>query len=202
MFESILETGLPIIITLAGIIGLAYGINKLMKSREVESDILKYLALATSIVIGLLNLLAIYEWVLDKTPPEYQFHWLTLLLIFLAGTSMLAEPLRETPLAAVIAIIAFGALAGLFLLIADFTTGTIPVMGIIEIPLWIVILVIVIIVGLVFLVTLFTEFTVDRILQIIGWAPLVIIFCGLLAIQGVLIILLNDIGGIWKLLGL
>lgn len=202
MFESLLETGLPIIITLAGIIGLAYGINKLIKSREVESDILKYLALGTSIVIGLLNLLAIYEWVLDTTPPAYEFHWLTLLLIFLAGTSMLAEPLRETPLAAVIAIIAFGALAGLFLLFADFSSGRIEFMGILKIPLWVVILAIVIIVGLVFLITLFTEFTVDRILQVIGWAPLVIIFSGLLTIQGILIILLDNIGGIWALLGL
>ncbi|MHA1975084.1 MAG: hypothetical protein ACTSW1_19015 [Candidatus Hodarchaeales archaeon] len=200
MFEAILQPALPIVVTIAGLIGLAYGVNKLMKSKSKESDLLKYLALGTSIVIGLMNLLAIYEWVLDTVAPPFEFHWLTLILIFLAGSSMLAEPLRETPLAAIVAIIAFGALAGLFLLIADFSTGfTNPqLFGIINVPLWIVILIIVVIVGIVFLATVFTEFTIDRVLQLIGWAPVVIVFSALLAAQGILILLLGDVSGIWS----
>ncbi|UCG90022.1 MAG: hypothetical protein JSU57_06045 [Candidatus Heimdallarchaeota archaeon] len=209
MFESILDLLLPYIVIIAGIIGLAYGINKLLKSKDDESSILKYLALGTSIVIGLVNLWAIYEWVLDDifmpdSPEVTMVHWLTILLIFLAGSSMLAEPLKDTPIAAIIAVIAFGALAGLFLFFADFSEGVSSpaVLGDIEIPLWLVILVIVIIVGILFVVTWFTEFTIDRILQLISWAPVVIIFCGLLTIQGLLIVLLNEPGGIWALLGM
>lgn len=209
MFEDILDLLLPIIVIIAGIIGLAYGINKLLKSKDDESAILKYLALGTSIVIGLVNLWAIYEWALDDLLPfgnpdlsVEMVHWLTILLIFLAGSSMLAEPLKDTPIAAMVAVIAFGALAGIFLFYADFSGGfSDPKLFAFDIPLWIVILLIVIIVGLLFVVTWFTEFTIDRVLQLISWAPVVIIFCGLLTIQG-LLVFLGDAGGIWALTGL
>ena len=209
MFEEILDLLLPIIVIIAGIIGLAYGINKLLKSKDDESAILKYLALGTSIVIGLVNLWAIYEWALDDllfpdSPEVTMVHWLTVLLIFLAGSSMLAEPLKDTPIAAVVAVIAFGALAGIFLFYADFSGGfSDPKVFAFDIPLWIVILLIVIIVGLLFVITWFTEFTIDRVLQLISWAPVVIIFCGLLTIQGLLLFLLpSDPGGIWAFIGL
>ncbi len=198
MFEDIVDATLPFILIIAGIIGLAYGINKLMKSKEDESAILKYLALATSIVIGVVNIIAIYEWKIDTAAPEVEMvHWLTILLIFLAGSSMLAEPLKDTPLAAVIAVLAFGALTGLFLLLG----GGDMVVGDVEVPLWLVILLIVVVVGLIFVVTLFTEFTVDRVLQLISWAPVVIIFAGLLTIQG-LLMLTGEAGGIWAFTGL
>lgn len=207
MFENVLDSILPFILIIAGIIGLGYGINKLIKSKDHESDILKYLALGTSIVIGLMNLWAIYEWTLDDTfypdsPEVLMVHWLTILLIFLAGSSMLAEPLKNTPIAAVIAVLAFGALSGLFLFYADFSGGLSPNIGDFNIPLWLVILIIVIIVGILFVVTWFTEFTIDRVLQLISWAPLVIIFCGLLTIQGLLLLINGDAGeagGIWHL---
>jgi hypothetical protein len=203
MLEFIIDPWLPIIIFVAGVIGLLYGINKLMKSAEDESAILKFLALGTSIVIGVLNIIAIFEWKIDTVSPEVTtVHWLTVLLIFLAGSTMLAAPLKETPMAAVVALLAFGSLAGVFLLVADFGTdfSNPEVLGIIDVPLWLVILIIVIIVGLVFLATLFTEFTIDKILTLISWAPIVIIFCALLAIQGLLAAVLNDAGGIWTLL--
>lgn len=202
MLEFIVDPLLPIIIIVAGLIGLGYGINKLMKSKEHESDLLKYLALATSIVIGIVNLIAIFEAFIDTTPPDVTVHWLTILVIFLAGTSMLAEPLQDTPLAAVIAVIAFGALAGILLAFAaiDGNVTNIELLGIVEFPLWIIILLIVAIVGLIFLVTLFTEFTIDRILQLISWSPAVIIFSALLLIQGGLIFILDDPAGIWYFL--
>ena len=204
MLEFIVDPLLPLILMIAGIIGLAYGIDKLMKTKRHESALYKYLALATSIVIGVVNLIAIYEWLLDTTPPDVTVHWLTILLIFLAGSSMLAEPLKETPLAAIIAIIVFGALAGLIILFADFSEGissNISLFGA-SIPLWLVILLIVIIVGIVFLASALTEFTVDRILQLVSLAPVVIILSGLLLVQGLLMFILNDVGGIWALTGL
>lgn len=205
MLEFIIDPWLPVIIFIAGIIGLVFGINKLMKSADDESAIIKYIALGTSIVIGVLNIIAIFEWKIDIVSPDVTtVHWLTILLIFLAGSTMLAAPLKETPLAAIIALLAFGSLAGVFLLIADFNTdfSNPEVLGIVNIPLWLVILIIVVIVGFVFLATLFTEFTVDRILQLISWAPIVILFCALLTIQGLLVILLPGpgAGGIWELL--
>ena len=135
-------------------------------------------------------------------PTVTTVHWLTILLIFLAGSTMLSAPLKETPMAAIIALLAFGSLVGVFLLIADFSTdfSNPEVLGIVNIPLSLVILIIVVIVGVVFLITFFTEFTVDRVLQLISWAPVVILFCALLAIQGLLIVLLPDAGGIWELL--
>ncbi|MFX1506792.1 MAG: hypothetical protein ACFFDC_11880 [Promethearchaeota archaeon] len=208
MFEAILDLLLPFIAIIAGIIGLAYGINKLIKSKDDESTILKYLALGTSIVIGLVNLWAIYEWVLDDLFPfgnpdisVEMVHWLTILLIFLAGSSMLAEPLKDTPIAAVVAMIAFGALTGIFLFFGGGNLSNIE-LGDINIPLWLVILIIVIIVALLFVITWFTEFTIDRMLQLISWAPVVIILCGLLTIQGLLMFLLNEAGGIWALTGM
>jgi hypothetical protein len=202
MLEFIVDPLLPIIIIIAGLIGLVYGINKLMKSKEHESDLLKYLALAASIAIGIVNCIAIFEAFIDTTPPDVSVHWLTILVIFLAGTSMLAEPLKDTPLAAVIAVIAFGALAGLLLLFAalDGNVTNIELLGDVKFPLWLIILVIVVIVGLIFLVSLFTEFTIDRILQLISWAPAVIIFSALLLIQGALIIVLQDVAGIGSFL--
>jgi hypothetical protein len=209
MFETILDLLLPFIAIIAGIIGLAYGINKLVKSKDDESTILKYLALGTSIIIGLVNLWAIYEWVLDDSLPfgnpnveVNMVHWLTVLLIFLAGSSMLAEPLKDTPIAAIIAVIAFGSLAGISLFFAGGDLSNIE-LGAIEIPLWLVILIIVIIIGILFVVTWFTEFTIDRMLQLISWAPVVIVFCGLLTIQGLLLILFKSKpGGIWAFTGL
>ena len=201
MFESILDPLLPFILIVAGIIGLLYGINKLMKSKEHESKLFKFAALGTSIVIGLLNLLLIIEWKILAANIT-MVHWLTILLIFLAGSSMLAEPLKDTPIAAVIAVLAFGALAGLVLLFADFSEGFANPELPLNLPLWLVILLIVAIVGLVFIATLFTEFTIDRVLQLVGWAPVVVILCALLTIQGLLMFLLNDAGGIWALTGL
>jgi hypothetical protein len=200
MFEFIVDPLLPPIIIICGIIGLAYGINKLLKSKEDESSSLKYLALGASIVVGVLNIIAIFEAFIDNVDPIVQVHWLTIILIFLAGSTMLSEPLKETPLAAVMAIIVSGALVGLLLLFADLNDNFVNVelFGALEIPLWLLIIVIVVIVGIIFLITVFTEFTVDRILQIFSWSPIVIIFCGLLLIQGILIILLGY-GGIWEL---
>ncbi len=200
MLDFLIDPLLPIIITIAGIIGLAYGINKLLKSKEEESAVLKYLALGTSIIIGLLNILAIYYWKFDTSVEVTTVHWLTVLLIFLAGSSMLAEPLKDTPIAAIIALVAFGGLTGLFLFMADFSGGfsNPEVLGLINIPLSVVILLIVVIVGIVFLITFFTEFTIDRVLQLISWAPVVVIFCGLLFLQGILVFLLGS-GGIWEL---
>ena len=188
-----------IILIVAGLIGLIYGINKLRKKKKEESDLLKYVALATSIIIGVLNVLYVFEWKILGT-SGVEIHWLTILLIFIAGSTMLAEPLKDTPLAAIIAIIAFGALSGLFLLVADFNEGfTNPVLlGTIQVPLWLVILGIVAIVLIVFLLTFLTEFTVDRILELVSWSPVVILFSALLLIQGVLIVLLG-IGGIWEI---
>lgn len=202
MLEFIVDPLLPLILMIAGIIGLAYGIDKLMKTKRHESALYKYLALVTSIVIGVVNLIAIYEWLLDTTPPDVTVHWLTILLIFLAGSSMLSEPLKETPIAAILAIIVFGALAGIIIMFADFSEGisNISLFGA-SIPLWLVIILIVIIVGIVFLASVFTEFTIDRVLQLVSLAPVVIILSGLLLVQGLLMFLLNDVSGIWALTG-
>ena len=107
-----------------------------MKTEKHESDILKYLALVTSIVIGIINLMAIFEAYVEKATPV-EVHWLTIVLIFLAGMTMLADPLKDTPLAAAIAMITLGALAGLLILFGDLDgTSNVDLFGII-IPLWI-----------------------------------------------------------------
>ncbi len=201
MFEIVVEN-LDTIIVVDALIGLAYGINKFMKSKQHESGLLKYSALITSLVVGIVNLMAICEAYVEVATPV-EVHWLTIVLIFLAGMSMLADPLKETPLAAIIAMISLGALAGLLILFGDINTGSDVTVDlwIFTVPLWLVILGIVVIVGLVFLASIFTEFTVDRVLQIIGWSPVIIVFNALLLIQGVLIIFLTDsVAGIWGLL--
>jgi len=200
MLEIVVEN-LALICLLASLIGLFFGINKFMKTKQHESDLLKYLALATSIVIGIVNIIAIFEGYVDTVLPDVTVHWLTIVLIFLAGMSMLADPLKETPLAAIVAMITLGALAGLLLLFGDLSGGVsnVDLFGII-IPLWIVILGMVLVVGLVFLATLFTEFTVDRILQVISWSPIVIILNACLFLQALLMIVLQDPAGIWSLI--
>jgi hypothetical protein len=200
MLEVVVDF-LGVICLIASLIGLFFGINKFMKSKKNESDLLKYLALGTSIVIGLVNIVAIFEAYVDTVPPDVTVHWLTIVLIFLAGMSMLADPLKDTPLAAAIAMIALGALAGLLLLFGDLSGGisNIDLFGII-IPLWIVILGMVIVVGLVFIASLFTEFTVDRILQMISWSPIVIVFNLALFLQALLMIVLQDPAGIWSII--
>ena len=200
MLEIVVDL-LGIIVLVAGLIGVAYGINKFMKSKRHESGFLKFLALATSIIIGIVNIIAIYEGYVDTVEPHVVVHWLTVVLIFLAGMSMLADPLKETPLAAMISMITLGALAGLLLLFADLEGGlsNIDIFGI-TIPLWLLILGIVVIVGIVFVASFFTEFTVDRILQIISWSPIVIVFSALLLLQGLLMLVLNEPAGIWYII--
>ena len=144
--------------------------------------------------------MAIYEGYFEAATP-IDVHWLTIVLIFLAGMSMLADPLKETPLAAMVAMITLGALAGLLLLFGDISSGKVDFFGIIEIDLWLIILGIVIIVGIVFIATIFTEFTVDRVLQIISWSPIIIIFNALLLVHGLLMIFLQDYAGIWSFFG-
>jgi hypothetical protein len=198
MFEIIVEN-LALICLVASLVGLFYGINKFMKKRAHESEILKYLALITSIVIGVINIMAIFEAYVEAATP-IDVHWLTIVLIFLAGMTMLADPLKDTPLAAIVAMVTLGAIAGLLLLFGDVNqAGNIDLFGLV-VPLWIVILGLVIIVGLVFLATLFTEFTVDKLLQIISWSPIVIIFNAALFLQALLIIVLSDYMGIWSLI--
>lgn len=200
MFEIVVEhPKLAVIVIVASLIGLAFGTNKFMKSKKHESGFLKWLALITSIVIGLVNIMAIFEGYFEAAVP-IDVHWLTIVLIFLAGMSMLADPLKETPLAAIIAMITLGALAGLLLLFGDVSKGKVDLFGIIQIDLWLVILGIVIIVGIVFIASIFTEFTVDKILQIISWSPVIIIFNALLLIHGALIIFLDNHAGLWGLL--
>jgi len=200
MLEIVVEY-LGIICLVASLIGLFFGINKFMKSKNHESNLLKYLALATSIVIGLVNIVAIFEAYVDTVPPDVTVHWLTIVLIFLAGMSMLADPLKDTPLAAAIAMVTLGALAGLLILFGDLDgVSNVDLFGII-IPLWIILLGMVLIVGLVFIASLFTEFAADRILQIISWSPIVIVFNACLFLQALLMIVLNDTAGIWSLLG-
>ncbi|MCK4848899.1 MAG: hypothetical protein KAT16_07750 [Candidatus Heimdallarchaeota archaeon] len=199
MLEIVVEY-LGVIALVASLIGLFFGINKFMKSKSHESDLLKYLALATSIVIGLVNIVAIFEAYVDTVPPDVTVHWLTIVLIFLAGMTMLADPLKDTPLAAAIAMITMGALAGLLILFGDLDgVSNVDLFGII-IPLWLIILSCVLIVGLVFIASLFTEFAADRILQIISWSPIVIAFNACLFLQALLMIVLNDTAGIWSLL--
>ncbi|MHA1977158.1 MAG: hypothetical protein ACW98I_09685 [Candidatus Hodarchaeales archaeon] len=200
MLEIVVDPWLGVIALVAGIIGVAYGINKFMKSGKHESGFLKFLALATSLVIGIINIIAIYEGYIDTVAPDVTVHWLTVVLIFLAGMSMLADPLKETPLAAMISMITLGALAGLLLLFAELEGGAtdINLFGII-LPMWLVILGIVVIVGIVFVASFFTEFTVDKILQLISWSPIVIVFSALLLLQGLLMLVLNEPTGIWHL---
>lgn len=208
MFEMLIDPLLPPILFIAGLLGLFYGINKLMKTSKHESVMLKYIALGTSIVIGIVNILVILEWkvlpFLEMTSATVDVHWLTVFLIFMAGSTMLADPLKDTPVAAIVGIIAFGAISGLFLLISDFSEGIFKpqLLGTIPIPLSLLILIIVIVVALIFALTFISEFTIDRILEIISWAPIVIIFSALLAIQGILIVLLEDAGGIWAIIPL
>jgi len=199
MLEIVVEY-LGVIALVASLIGLFFGFNKFMKSKSHESDLLKYLALATSIVIGLVNIVAIFEAYVDTVPPDVTVHWLTIVLIFLAGMSMLADPLKDTPLAAAIAMVTLGALAGLLILFGDLDgVSNVDLFGI-SIPLWLIILGMVLIVGLVFIASLFTEFAADRILQIISWSPIVIVFNACLFLQALLMIVLNDTAGIWSLL--
>jgi hypothetical protein len=199
MLEIVVDL-LGIIVLVAGLIGVAYGINKFMKSKRHESGFLKFIALATSIVIGIVNIIAIYEGYVDTVAPDVVVHWLTIVLIFLAGMSMLADPLKETPLAAMISMITLGALTGLLLLFAELEGGlsNIDLFGI-TIPLWLLILGIVVIVGIVFVASFFTEFTVDRILQLISWSPIIIVFSALLLLQGLLMLVLGKPAGIWHL---
>ncbi|PWI47895.1 hypothetical protein CEE45_09635 [Candidatus Heimdallarchaeota archaeon B3_Heim] len=202
MFEIVVEL-LGIIVLVAGLIGVAYGLNKFTKSKGHESGFLKFLALATSIVIGIVNILAIYEGFIVHVGPDEIVNWLTVVLIFLAGMSMLADPLKETPLAAIISMITLGALAGLLLLFAEIEEGgstDINLFDIITLPMWLVILGIVVIVGIVFVASFFTEFTVDRILQLISWSPIIIVFSALLLIQGLLMLVLEEPAGIWHIL--
>jgi len=198
MFEIIVEN-LALIIIVASLIGLFFGINKFMKTEKHESDLLKYLALATSLVIGIVNLMAIFEAYVETATPV-DVHWLTIVLIFLAGMTMLADPLKDTPLAAAIAMITLGALAGLLILFGDLDgTSNVDLFGII-IPLWMIILSMVLVVGVVFIASLFTEFAADRILQIISWSPIVIVFNAFLFLQALLIIVLQNPAGIWSLI--
>jgi hypothetical protein len=204
MLEVVVDPLLPIIALVAGLIGLAYGLNKFTKSKRHESGFLKYLALATSIVIGIVNIIAIYEGYLDTVEPDVVVHWLTIVLIFLAGMSMLADPLKETPMAAMIAMIALGAIAGLLLLFADLdetTTGTnVELFGVISLPLWLLIVIILLIVVVVFVASFFTEFTVDQILKVISWSPIILVFSALLFLQGLLMLVYGEPAGIWHLI--
>lgn len=200
MFE-ILVDALSFIIIVAGLIGVAYGFNKFTKRKSHESGTLKFLALATSIVIGLVNIAVIYEAYIGSIVPAEDLHWLTIVLIFLAGMSMLADPLKETPLAAAIAMIALGAVAGLLLLFGDIQEGStdVELFGLITLPLWLIILGVIAIVGVVFIASFFTEFTVDSVLKIISWSPIIIVFSAMLLLQGLMMIVTGEPAGIWDL---
>ncbi|MHA1237579.1 MAG: hypothetical protein ACTSQ9_07980 [Candidatus Hodarchaeales archaeon] len=143
--------------------------------------------------------MAIFEAYVETATPV-DVHWLTIVLIFLAGMTMLADPLKDTPLAAAIAMITLGALAGLLILFGDLDgASNVDLFGII-IPLWMIILGMVLVVGVVFIASLFTEFAADRILQIISWSPIVIVFNAFLFLQALLIIVLQNPAGIWSLI--
>ena len=135
--------------------------------------------------------------ILDETA---QFRWLTVLLFILFMIVSFAHPLKKLdgPIL-LLPVIPFFIVAILAFLVKDshpknytFFSSTIP--------LWVILTVVALVMLIFFLmVYLVTETIVNPILYFVGWAPVILVVCILLIIQGILLLVFGVDGALYFL---
>ena len=167
--------GYPWIMLLVGLLGLAVGIDRTLKSRIKESGFLKALGLVGGIVMLALPILIMVRGAaVERITP------LTLALMFLLGFCLTSRAMRRVPITF---LIVAAASIGLFLLALQLQSSELGA----KLPITIVAIVFLAVLGGVFAASLVFETALDGFLAILGWGPLVTVIAGVAAAQGLLI---------------
>lgn len=189
----------PIIMIVAGMIGLAFSSERLISflpffgdTKDKDSLLLKWL----SVVLAVTSAVWVCLLFIDDLA---NYHWVSIVIFFLFIVVVVAQPIRDfegwhvillaTPLVLM-------TIVGLW-----FRSGKqFEVVGI-EIPLWLVLGIVSLLMLILFVIVFVVEeTTIDPILFFIQWAPVVLAVCFLMVIQG-LLLLIFPTNGIAEFLG-
>ena len=185
-----IATYIPWLLLATGALGVALGVNRTLKRRENQSNLLQVL----SFLSGAILLAAPVGMVLQsgKGPAV---SGVSILLMLLLAICLMGRALKNLPIAFIIAVVTGTGLFWLFsyfkqlsFLIGDVSTQTIA-------------LVIAILLLIVFGISFFVEKAIDLVLAILSIGPIVFITAGAALIQGLLVGLkITDHYGLWNLL--
>ena len=197
---GLIESLTWLVMVICGLIGFLFAGDSIKDSipfikdkNKEDNKFLRYLDVILGIVAGVwLSLL-----ILDETA---QFRWLTVFLFILFMIVSFAHPLKKLdgPIL-LLPVIPFFIVAIFAFLVKDshpknytFFESTIP--------LWVILTVVALIMLIFFLmVYLVTETIVNPILYFVGWAPVILVVCILLIIQGILLLVFGVDGALYFL---
>lgn len=181
----------PFLMILIGILGVALGVDRILKKREEESKILQVLSFFGGLILLALPILMALIIDTDGVYSNY-----TLLLMFITGLSMNARPFEKMPAAFTLV-----SLVGivLFALVLQLREQSELISGI---PLQTILIAIGGLILILFLMTFMAEQALDAFLFLLGWGFFVLIFSLLTLIQGVTILVTGNRYGILSFFGL
>ncbi len=176
MVLDIIAQNYTIVLIVSGLLGVILGIDRMFKKREEESKVLQGLGFVFGFILLIMPAIIIYSIDQEGVYSNY-----TLLLMFLVGLSLLARPMKDLPLAVTLSVIvALGGFIGIALLVGRD--------GASDLPITLVAIIMLFVVFIILIATLFIEKTLDAVLVVLGWGPLITIFSLTSVIQGTLIL--------------
>ncbi len=187
---EILGNFYPYVMILIGILGIALGVDRILKKREEESKLLQVLSFFGGLILLVLPIMMVFLIDTDGVYSNY-----TLLLMFLTGLSMNARPFEKVPAAFTIV-----SLVGivLFVLVLQVREQSELISGI---PLQTILIVIGILILILFLMTFMAEQALDAFLFLLGWGLLVLLFSLLTVVQAVTILITGNRYGLLSFIG-
>ncbi len=176
---------------LIGLLGVALGVDRILKKREEESRVLQVLSFFGGLILLALPILMVLYIDVEGVYSNY-----TLLLMFLTGLSLNARPFEKMPAAFTIVTL-LGIIAFIGVLQFRKTSSSAG-----DIPIEIILIAIGVIMAVLFIMTFIAEQALDAFLFILGWGFLVLVFSLLSIAQAVAILVTDNRYGLLSFFGL
>ncbi|OLS21521.1 MAG: hypothetical protein HeimC3_35050 [Candidatus Heimdallarchaeota archaeon LC_3] len=188
-----------VLLIVMGLVSLLFGLERVLDKvpgiggkidvDDFDTKVMKYLTIIFSAV-------AVVWALLLMVAENVNYHWFTMVLLFTYSIVLLSHPIKNLEgwkmflLLLPIIIITF---------VAFYFSGNreINLPGDISIPMWTIFLLILFLFVILFLIIFFVEESaIDPFLAIVGWSPWVVVLSIIVILQGLALILSDDIGGI------
>lgn len=181
MVLDFLNTIYPYAFILFGLVGVAMGINRALKSQEEENKVLHTLGVISGLLLFAILVLVVYN---DKTNSSSNLITnYSVFFAFLFSLSIVARPLRKFPFAFIIASVI--AMVVFYLVMSS--AGDVTILGSLSLK-WIVIGVVVLFL-FILIIGYFQEKILDGLLVVVGWAPILTLLALAVLAQGITLLL-------------
>jgi len=172
---SALVFGYAWVVLVVGILGLALGINRVVKGKKNESRLLRLLGFLGGVVM-----LALPSVVILRGTDADRIAPVSLLVMLLLALCLLARILKAVPITFLVV-----GTVGLGLLILALQLQDTEFGG--RLPMTVVAVVLLMVLGGVFAASLVVEGVLDALLAVLGWGPVVAVAGAVAAVHGLLI---------------